>query len=780
MAQRIQRTLCKYEIAPVTAIPAMTRPGYAMQDIPAMQYSLLNGTESRTRFDDFLDGGLGGGAETHCDLSEILNGIILAPPTNSTYYSPLDLQGNLIQMDLSQWTGSTGEAILTKPFGYAMNHVCTTNNAANHATAFTSTFMLPPEPTIILNMTRYALPPDGMNPNDQKWTLTFGGGYTLVIQREVSAKLYAPPVGSNPPVQIAQRPLGEVKNSAYSTDCQLQFVIYNFMGNLYIFSKAFGGCWTVKLTEPQTAGALAGRRIATYLPAATVGFASTGGVTAFHICAATYATSGNIITDWTPIYMGDVTYPSPVYDATNHPEGVEFTAWPMPANAAVTPTGWTSPLYGQSVQMQVYAVQDAGASPTGIPRKQYQVTLTGDGYHTPLVQVWQPMWRPLFADATGSWIDISPWVELKSVTETKTVQMSPNTLALTIIPNDDLWGLLTDAGMENLTDMQDLEGNYAFRYSFGYRYLNDDQTTTDDIVTRMTGYLDGLVRDNQVGAIHRLQLTVKDQWEILGKGALEYPPCIAGKPADEGIALIVSWKGIAPANINMQGTFTTPLDKPEPDGDYSGTPPWLPGINQHAAEFIRTVCDTYLGYCYFDGDGIFQIKNRVNGLPDAYSYIYSAYKGSDGSVIVPEAQSITADPFTEDRSGMVNAIQTRGLGIDGRPVVAYLADNDSINTPNSPRYLGYVALEIQDRQDLRSQERTTLACKNSFNWRNGGFRKVCLHTQTADFWRLWPNNWFQFIDAANNTYTLYLIELTTKPDNIHLVCEMTGEERGFA
>ncbi|MHB9110748.1 MAG: hypothetical protein ACYDCO_27155, partial [Armatimonadota bacterium] len=710
----------------------ITRPRFGNIEIPTQAFSILNGSESRDRFDDYLDGGPGGGGTvSNVALSDALRGMLL------THNAPEDGR----DMTTTMVTSATGLDVCL-PQGMRKLHLVSYNNVADTPTSYTSVGALPASPCFSFTFTRAFKPPTGMDAANQAWRLTFGGRYTLEWSRTAPARLIRD-YGLGTEKVIAIRPRQDLKGD-YGTRQQFTLTVYNLLGKLFLYSDLWGGEWTITLLDD--AG-----KAGVEMPQAAWTMACTGGKYAWNVSPLTFATSGYIETDWIPIPEG-ASYPDAPYDADTQPDGVVCRTFPTRQPA------------GTSVSL---AVIESGVDDFGAPQKRFRLTMTSDGTVSPTIYAFEYRWLDMYGAAVSNLLDITPWVP--QATETKPGDNSPHSLAMTLKPGEvhngqTLWQALTAAGMGTL------QGEYAVSYATGVGYGDGTPATSQE---RMLGYLDVTGKKIAVGKLDSLPCTAYDRWARLAKGSLQYPPACAGLRVDEAIALIARCGGVPPNEIDAEVIGFT-LDTPEPFTDhyeFTGALPWTPPANGTAADFIRQLAEAYGVAVWFNGAGRMQIQ--LKALPTAATVPVASYDMQAGATL---EEALTTLDDTADRGPVVNRIVVEGVGPNGRPLYAWEDDQASLSTPDTPRYLGFLAVEWRVMPDVMSYGTAVTICRRLFHWRPGA-QPYTLTSDTADLGARWPHQVVDATDKDGTDHRLYLVTVSNELTPTRNKPTLTGEAR---
>jgi len=742
---RITHSNNTFRLGPVTNHAPITRPRFGNIEIPTQTFSILNGSESRDRFDDYLDGGPGGGgAVSNIALSDALKGMLLV------HNAPED--GS--DMALSMVTSATGLDV-SIPQGMRKLHLVSYDNTANHATSYTSVGALPANPCFSFTFTRAYQPPAGMcgqipnsNPPtdypDQVWRLTFGGRYTLEWSRMAPARIIRD-YGLGSEKVIATRPRQDLHGD-YGTRPQFTLTVYNLLGKLYLYSDLWGGDWTITLLDDT---APAGSNFGVTLPQSTWTMSGTGGKYAWNLSPLRFETSGYIETDWVPMPAG-VSYPDTPYDTDTQPDGVIFRSFPA-----------TQPA-GASVALQVI---ESGVDTFGAPQKRIRLTMTSDGRVPPVVYAFEYRWKDIYGAAVSNMLYVTPWVLRAS--EAKTADCSPHSLAMTLQPGvkhngQTLWEFVA-------AELGNLQGEYACSYAAGVGY--DDSTTEQQ--ERMLGYLDLTGQKIDVGKLDALQCTAYDRWARMAKGKLEYPPACANLRVDEAIILLAECGGVPSTEIDVLSDFTgLYLDAPEPFTDhyeFTGALPWTPANTETPADAIRKIAEAYKVAVWFNGTGRMQIL--LKQLPTAATVPVATYDLQAGAV---EEQALRGAEDTADRGPVANRVVVEGTGPDGRPIYAW---QDAPEVANTPTYLGFLAVDHRTMPDVMSYRTARAICRRVYDWRPGAV-PYTLTGETADLWARWPHEIADYTDKGGADHRLYL---TTVSDELLVGAlnkpQITGEER---
>jgi hypothetical protein len=457
-----------------------TQFGYAITDIPAAKF------EEKLRFDEYQN----------------VNNVFYLPAINGVVLM-FDYEAQ--NMQLSQFTVAQGDFNTTKISVERTpdsNYIHAYNASANHITDITSNYLLPATPSFHFQFHRMPMTPANMDPADQEWRLSFGGGYTLMWKRmHDGPELYY----NNKLISSYIVDLEDAEK--YATDSALYWKIYNLMGRLYIICSAFRNPWIIDDIGE--------------LPAATFRVQGAGGEYAFNLTPYTFATSGYFETDL-------------VEHIWNYDSGdLVGTVFPsLPSNCTATIT----------------VVEEVGTS------KRYRVALTGPGTTTPVVQAFEYLYMPEFSTPSAVWKNITPWVYKDQGTETMPKDLSARSLSINLVPDKIING-------QNLWDfVGGLNGQYAFKYKIGYQYANGSTDTQD----RMQGVLTVNDYKLEVKKFGRLTLTAVDKWERLAGTALLFAPNLTGLRVDVAIALIAKWGGIPSTHIASEA-INIYIDEPVTD-----------------------------------------------------------------------------------------------------------------------------------------------------------------------------------------------------------------------
>lgn len=516
------------------------------------------------------------------------------------------------------------------------NHTCTPsghwevctppNTGADHlvnlyaqvvTSTVTSLYKLTRTPCLFLSIVRADCEGITSFSNEQqRFVFTFGGGYVLTFGGN------AIPILSKSGVEVSRWPAVNFEQDGYANSSSLTIGVYNLLGKLFIVGLG-GETWTVDEIGD--------------LPAATWSISGNGGAWAVNVTQRRFATSGYFDTPSTRFYL----------DHTGH----TLSSLSAPA----TQTGCT------------VAITDGGG--TGTTRKQ-RVTLTGPGYTTPVVQLAQGYYAPVYDAPIDVWTDVTGWVVKKSPTITFNQDAQSDQAVITFDLEAEYQGqtLYTALGL--------VRGQYAFRVKM-------------DGVPIFTGILK--IRAAINGKRGELRVTAYSRLIQLKDAKLIFAPCGAGMAVADAVRMWAVHAGIRPEDVITTGLSGT-LDAPTDGYDQ---PPWLPANGEDCLGWIDQLAQAKS----------FRIRTNAAGqlVAEPHYYVdnglvFTTDAGAANSVSLSEVE------LTDDLSGIENVVMVEGRDKNGAPIYAWVWDEESLHTPGTSRYVGYMATRVAVNANLCTQD----------------------------------------------------------------------------
>ena len=721
----------QYAIGAVSEnFPVMTTPGCAFYEIPHTETY-----DGLTRFDDYRDGG----ELNNVNLSHLLKGVVLGTTGLSEFFpfsrmNPEDFvinTGNWIEAYPPDVVMQASPDINGSSCLFLYDQTLNESNISPGEVTYKGTLVA--APTIQICIDRCLTPPYGMTKESRQWEFSFGNGFMLQFGIGPDVYLYY-----NDAIIGHHYINGDESQTKWANATLLRFRISNPYGDIVIECDNFD-TWTVKYVG--------------VIPSAPYSMYTAGGLMAFNLTQASYELMGWFITD-----------PIQLWQNYNDEDLIPATFPPNNLQPPDTIFGGTC-----TVSMEVYD------SPT-TTTKRFQVTLRGDGFHTPTVQAFQWQFPPQYAIPSENWLDFTEWVidaTIESSTESTTLSrigpvMRQATLQVRpdmIVNGKTLWEWL---GISPT-------GDYAIRIKTGMVY--DDETFSQS--SRITGSLTTNSGNFPVGGVPTKTWSIHDRWERFSRTALLWSPCVAGLTADQAISTIAQWAGVAPSQIDViiqYPGYTFPiLTEPAGDptklyGDWT-QPTWYPKNGTNAAEFIKQIAERFGLIVAFNGEGRLEI---CSGLNTTYMLAFSRDPGAAMFAAVENVEE------QEDRQSCINTVVVQGKDQYGRPIFSCMYDIDSLAVPGTPLYVGYPVVELIADDNLNTQAAINFACAQHYWARKAGFptRKFPSHTNSG--WLISPNQLVTLENTLANHEAAEVIRITHTaehyPGHLHsYTIELTGE-----
>jgi hypothetical protein len=654
----------------------------------------------------------------------------VADSLSSTTYSP-GMKGMILRPDLDYMASTdmdladftyTGDFGYCHPPGTKKRFIHAYNCAADAATVITSQSNLPAVPDFAMQFIRTPTPPVGQTTLSVQWQLQFGGtAEPYIFQWGLATR----PRFIYPDGRYEEYIIDEGMIARYMSQHHCTLDVKNFEGDLYLHFSPIGKPWII-----HDIGAL---------PSAPFTITSTGNAYAFNLLPTKYATTGTFYTDWIdarPIAWPDATpYPA------DPPDGYTSAAYPDPTAPCAVEVGWH-------------------AATSDDARKRFKVTLTGDGWHTPVVQGWQIGWDPEDAPApTEHWLDISAWFAggseqqgMEVTARTANITLLPYKVVATTLGEMTLWEYVNAWLIaEGITDMgNDLRGNFALRYRTGYVYDDDSYES----IIRMAGLVIGRDEARGVTELSPLTLSVYDR----GAAALAQPlfhcPTLMGMGAGDAIAKLANWAGIPLAEIVVHaGANDHALEVPDKQFD---KPRFLENDGTAAGSAIKKLCDRYdLVACYWPTDSFGSWDPKFHILPatptswPAPVATYTCYWDPNTSTAPDYWNALKKLEMRTDHSGMENIIVVKGWKLwraadqrdhgvredheRGVDITVTYQDDDSLYASGTDRYRGYLIPKLITEDDVHSPTGLAEIAELAFQHRRGGWPTVSL--EGPGLWR---------------------------------------------
>ncbi len=368
-------------------------------------------------------------------------------------------------------------------------------------------------------------------------------------------------------------------------------------------------------------------------------------------------------------------------------------------------TYWNAPSPG--VASSVYASLSIYA--TSGTKRRYQITLYGDGWHTPFVQFWQAFFDPAISEPIPTWVEVTDQVIPDSPVENHTSDTAPSTLSLAFDNYDKaFYTYLTD---HSGSDLQ--KGQIAIACQTGATVETTVTTTpegggestavTSTITTYHPAFL-GIVTEPtdtyKLSSVQQYSVNAVDPLALLAETELVAFPCLLGSTVKDAITRLTMAAGIPFASVIDDSTdaATTYLDDP---GREYNNPPWNPCEGANALDFLREVLS--LGYRV-------EVKATDNGSSVAPGYTLNI-QDNDPEVAVGCAFGVsnTAIPFEEDNASVdygnaATHIRVIGQDADGNPVSRIAQITGISNTAGNWGFVGPRKVHVIHCPDLMSAE----------------------------------------------------------------------------
>lgn len=726
----------EYMIGPITEnFPVMTQAGFAVYEIPDTPTY-----DDRHRYDDYWDQHVTDG---NVQFSPAVKGITLTPSNGSTMqplldrmnpalftfftnygfveaYPPAIIASAVDYTANANYLGAGGSCLLHTLNGLDSNGQCISSLQAN--------FNLPAVPYFKLQIVRNMMPPQGMAWEARQWQFTFGDRYTLQFG---GPDVYVYYQGQ----QIYRHHIADsAAETKFITSTVLRWTVENRLGNIYIACDQLER----EIVVPNVGD----------LPAAPYGIYANAGQYAFNVTQYQFPTSGYIVTD--PIQHWDSYLAADAVLAAFPPN--------QPVGCAVNISVYDENNSSSSVQ-----TADAALINTALPQntKRYKITLSGDGYHTPICQAFQYCYYPTYAPMPlTQWLEFTEWVKQGTITlstqSTTLSRLGPvlRQATLEVLPDivvngQTLWQFL---GLSTAGPL----GDYAVRVKVGVVY--DDGSINQ--IERICGQLTINAGAFPVDGVATKQFTVQDRWQRLHDTDLIWAPSVAGMSPALAISTLAQWAGIASGMINISGSLPAMvLTEPAGDptrlyGDYT-QPTWYPRNGTKADEFIKRIAEHYGLIVAFDGSGTLQITGSVSTLTPT-----PVYSRDGGAVLSAAVENFATH---EDRQDCVNTVVVQGRDQYGKAIFAVMQDNDSVNTPGSALYVGYPVFQYIIDESLTTPAAVNYACYQHFVNRKAGYPTRTVVSHTNDGWQRIPNELVFFENAlGNGEESIRLTQVTTE------------------
>jgi len=238
----------------------------------------------------------------------------------------------------------------------------------------------------------------------------------------------------------------------------------------------------------------------------------------------------------------------------------------------------------------------------------FTINMSGDGYHTPIIQRWQAWFDPIYAlPNVPTIIDITDYVIIGSPEEHLTIENSPNSMKLAINNYQRCYEIYINAntpdrlktgGVSNL-----LRGEILLHVDSGWQTQNayiDGTFDYTDIVpnAKMICICQQPDSVDPVAGQHTRELTGYDCLSLISNTRLLTAPCYLGASFDYALRSVLAWGGINPVWFEPNSEFVTTngagqtlnysLD--DPLRDYYSAP-FDPEFGVNVLDFYRQICE---------------------------------------------------------------------------------------------------------------------------------------------------------------------------------------------
>ncbi|MHB0934908.1 MAG: hypothetical protein ACYC6A_00835 [Armatimonadota bacterium] len=559
----------------------------------------------------------------------------------------------------------------------------------------------------------YDATPTALNSCETRWKLVENPCWTLRLWRKAkpsaqTARLswritamgcnlviggLADPALTLPSGVTKTRSLSLSEQEKYFFDEVLTWRFHALQNDLIITCSAFEESWILREVGN--------------LPAGTVGITSYGGAYALHAQRIRFATSGY----WDEWADHPIMPPA---------AGLVSARYPVPPAKTTAAT----------------TIEESEAQ-----RRRYRTALTGDGYHTPLVQAWDYYYRPAFAaDRSGTTDEVTEWTRTRNGEMMARLHFTDdptgNTLEVEFLNES-----INPSGynFREYLDNWDPSGNRGIKTGQCAIYCLPGYVGDDGLDYPGAGHVFLLPMRELAAAIRdagSYRVSCRDRLTQT-QGEIWWAPCLLGWPPEEAIAVVLECMGIDPRDIVIHpgratnskepGTGNTgdwwgarvdtePLEQylADPQKNYDN-PTWLPKNGSNGWDIIRRILELFGLRCEFWADLKCHIYHRDRTL----TATAATYRHLPGSPTGTDLNALSRVRLARNIADAPNIVYVQGTDYDGKPLHAVRGNMADIYEPGGDRYLGVPQVRSVTDDNLATQEACNGAVARLFKDRPG-------------------------------------------------------------
>jgi hypothetical protein len=362
--------------------------------------------------------------------------------------------------------------------------------------------------------------------------------------------------------------------------------------------------------------------------------------------------------------------------------------------------------------------------------RHYEFTLTGDGFHTPLVCAWQAIYEPMISTAPQKWYDGSGY--FVEGTDTLPYEVSGRTLALTL--QNQGGDRAYDDNFTHWLEARNLHaGQFLVKYSIGYR-LRDGSS---DPRPRGTLICKVRERDEPLRGRENYLLTAYDRAAMFADRKMDNAPVGQGMLLGDYLRLVLQWGGVPLSQQYINADLDAPhLVLDDPGANY-GAPAWAPNDDTTVASYLQQLAEAFHLRMYWGVDDCFYVQPWYFENPAGII----TYNSATGVNIAVSMRDLSAQTDLTGDAG-ANGVKVTGRDGWGNPVVAVFLPHE---TPGTPGYLGYRALQPVKQENITSLDHARSVAYAAYQRLTNGLTRVRM---TGQFSLLdqWPHNIFELLD----------------------------------
>ena len=374
----------------------------------------------------------------------------------------------------------------------------------------------------------------------------------------------------------------------------------------------------------------------------------------------------------------------------------------------------------------------------------FTVHMSGDGFHTPVIQRWQAWYDPIYTTPTTPlYIDITEFVQTGTPEEHLTASNEPNTFTMVVDNHkrqyENCVNSNTPIGQMKNGASTMLRGEVIISIQTGYlatEFMSDGTTQTYTIENPRNVFIcQQPDSDDPVNRQWTRTFNCADLMSRLSGTKLTTAPCYLGASYDYALRSILAWGGINPIWFQPNSDFNTSIVTgqiasfavDDPLRDYSSAP-FDPEFGVNALDFYRQLCEQGVR-----SDFIAQFVSDMATVPTGWSSveapvpyiifrwdidaqinltpIYGFYGGEQTTALGQYDIAMADSKASMSIAGKPNLICVVGRDIDGNQIIA-TAPQAAVDVDLTWLHSAAVHMNVLHKPDLL----TYAACQRCASW----------------------------------------------------------------